>query len=65
MSGRQISVQPRLITIQALAAYLSCTLWAARTLLWEEEIPYIKIGKRHLVDLADVDSFIARKRGGL
>lgn len=57
-------ISPRLLSIQDLASYLSCTLWAARTLLWDGEIPYIRIGKRHLVDLKDADAFIERQKEG-
>jgi excisionase family DNA binding protein len=60
----QSTAQPRLLSVKALAAFLGCTVWAARTLLWEGEIPHIRIGKRHLVDPKDADAFIERQKEG-
>lgn len=58
------TAQPRLLSIQALAVYLSCTICAAQTLLWSGEIPHIRIGKRHLVAPKDADAFIERQKEG-
>ena len=49
---------PRLLTVKAAAAYLSCSLWAVRSLAWEQRVPYLTIGRRMLFDRADLDTFI-------
>ena len=56
-------VESRLLTVKDLANYLGCTVWAARVLLWSNEIPHLVIGRRHLVDRKDVDAYIDRLKG--
>lgn len=41
---------------------LSSSVWTVRGLLWNNEIPHIKIGRRFLVDPADLRAFIQRKK---
>ena len=53
---------PRLLTLRAAAAYLSCSLWAARTLVWNQTLPHIKIGRRVLIERADLDRFIEARK---
>lgn len=55
-------VQPRLIGIKAAAAYLGCTIWAARSLAWGRAVPSLKIGNRILFDLADLDAYIENQK---
>jgi len=56
-----VSVTPRLLTIKAAAAYLSATVWAVRTLLWQQEIRHTQIGRRILIDRADLDAFVNQR----
>ncbi len=49
---------PRLLRIAQAAAYLGCTVWFLRGLLWSRRLPYIKLGRRFLVDRADLDTFV-------
>jgi excisionase family DNA binding protein len=56
------AAEPRLLTVSAAAAYLSCAVWAVRVLLWKKEIPFIRLGKRFLIDRADLDSFVERRK---
>lgn len=61
-NSRQIlpcgQITPRLLTIKQAAAYASATVWAIRELLWNDTIPHVVIGRRHLVDRGDLDRFI-------
>jgi len=57
-------VQPRLFTVRMAATYLSASVWAIRSLLWAGQLKYIPLGKRHLIDRQDLDSFIEREKGG-
>ena len=50
--------EPRLLGVREAATYLGSTVWAIRTLVWEEQIPHIRIGKRLLIDRADLDNFV-------
>ena len=51
-------LQPRLIGIKAAAAYLSCTIWAVRTLVWNRQVASLKIGNKILFDRKDLDAYI-------
>lgn len=52
------SLQPRLIGIKAAATYLSCTIWAVRTLVWNRQVASLKIGNKILFDRKDLDAYI-------
>ena len=54
---------PLLVNIKGAAALLSSTVWAVRNLLWRKQIPYVRIGRRFLIDPADLREFIARQKG--
>ncbi len=56
--------EPLLVDIKAAASLLSSTVWAMRQLLWGKKIPYIRIGRRFLIDPADLRQFVARQKGG-
>ena len=53
---------PRLVGVAAAAAYLGCTVWAVRSLQWDKQIPYVRIGQRLLFDIADLDAFVERSK---
>jgi excisionase family DNA binding protein len=55
-------VEPRLLNIKMAAAYLSCTIWALRSLVWKREIPFVRIGQKLLFDRADLDRFVDSKK---
>lgn len=61
-SNTTAPIQPRLISIKAAAAYLSCTIWAVRTLVWNREVASLKIGNRILFDRKDLDAFIESQK---
>jgi excisionase family DNA binding protein len=54
--------EPRLLTIKDAASYLSCAVWAIRELIWKREIPFVKIGRRYLIDRTDLDQFIDQRK---
>jgi len=56
--------EPLLVEINGAAKLLSSTPWTVRGLLWARKIPFIKIGKRFLIDPADLRNFIAREKEG-
>jgi helix-turn-helix protein len=54
--------EPLLLDIKATARALSSTPWTVRNLLWAKKIPFIKIGRRFLIDPADLRLFIDRQK---
>ena len=52
----------RLLTIPAAANYLSATTWAIRSLIWNGELAYVRLGRRHLIDRADLDALVDREK---
>lgn len=59
-----VSPEPILLDIPAAARALCTTPWAVRSLLWDRKIPFIKIGRKHLIDPADLRAYIAREKSG-
>jgi excisionase family DNA binding protein len=57
-----LSAEPLLLDIRGAAHALSSTVWTFRSLLWKKEIPFIRIGRRFLIDPADIREFIQRKK---
>jgi len=53
---------PRLLSIPKCAEYLSCSVWAVRDLVRRKELPKIRLGKKYLIDRADLHSFIEREK---
>ena len=54
--------EPLLLDIKGAAHMLSSTTWTVRNLLWAKKIPFVKIGRRFLIDPADIRAFIARAK---
>ena len=52
--------EPLLLDIPAAARALSTTVWCVRDLLWSKKIPHIKLGRKFLIDPADLRAFVAR-----
>jgi excisionase family DNA binding protein len=56
--------EPLLLDIHGAARMLSATPWAVRSLLWDNKIPFVKIGRRHLIDPTDLRAYIAKEKSG-
>jgi excisionase family DNA binding protein len=63
MVERVTEIQPRLLSYKQAAVYLSCTVWFLRDLVWSKQIKFIQLGKRHLFDRRDLDSYIDANKG--
>jgi excisionase family DNA binding protein len=55
-------ISPRLLRIADAADYLSCTFGFAETLVREKAIPVVVLGKRHLVDVRDLDTYVEQMK---
>lgn len=55
-------VLPRLYDIKKAAQYMGCSIWTARTLIWNGSLPYIKFGRKYFVDVQDINRFIEKEK---
>ena len=51
-------VRPRLLGVREAAAYLSLSHWTVREMAWRGEVPEVRLGRRLLFDLRDLDALI-------
>ena len=57
--GIPVRVIPkRLFSIKEAAVYLGRSVWAIREMLWAGKIPFVKDGRRMLLDIRDMDTWI-------
>ncbi len=52
----------RLYSIKDAALYLGRTVGAVREMLWAGKMPYVKDGKRILIDIHDMEAWIERSK---
>jgi len=60
--SRSSFAHPRLLRITQAAQYLSVTNWFMETLLRENEIPSLMLGKRKVVDVRDLDAWVDKQK---
>jgi len=48
------AVSPRLLTITGAAEFLGISKWSVRALLWDGLIPFVAVGRSHMVDRRDL-----------
>ena len=48
----------RLYSIKEAACYLGRSVWGLREMLWAGKLPYIKDGRRILLDIDDLNAWI-------
>jgi excisionase family DNA binding protein len=48
----------RLFTVEQASRYMSCPVKTVRSLLFANEMPCLKVGKRYLIDRVDIDLYI-------
>ena len=56
------AINKRLYSIKEASLYLGRSVWAVREMLWAGKIPYVKDGKRILLDIHDMDDWIKRSK---
>ena len=56
------ALSPRLLSYEAATAYLSLSYWSIRHMVVEGHIPHIKVGKRVLIDVKDLDDWIEKHK---
>jgi len=54
--------QKRLYNLKEAAVYLGRTVCAVGEMLWAGKMPYVKDGKRILLDIKDMDEWIEKSK---
>lgn len=55
-------VMKRLYSIEEASIYLGRSVWGVREMLWAGKIPYIKDGRRILIDIKDMRAWIRQNK---
>jgi excisionase family DNA binding protein len=56
------AITPRLLSQHEAARYLGISYWTVRDLVFRRELPFVKIGRRVLVDRWDLDAYLDRSK---
>lgn len=56
------TVSKRLYSVKEAGRYLGRSPWAIRHLIWEGHLPQVRQGRRVMVDVMDMDQFIAKHK---
>jgi len=62
ISNPSCALSKRLYNIKECTLYLGRSVWAVREMLWAGKMPYIKDGKRILLDIQDMNEWINRNK---
>jgi excisionase family DNA binding protein len=55
-------ISKRLFSVREAGRYLGRSPWAIRHLIWEGHLPQVRQGRRVMVDVVDMDQFIAKNK---
>jgi excisionase family DNA binding protein len=55
-------VTKRLYSINEASIYLGRSVWAVREMLWAGKLPCIKDGRRILLDIKDMESWVEKNK---
>jgi excisionase family DNA binding protein len=58
----EITAQSRWLDVKGAAAHLGVTVSFVRSLLWDGEVPFVRAGKRFIVDRQDLDAWAVRRK---
>jgi excisionase family DNA binding protein len=56
------TVNKRLYSIKEAAIYLGRLVWAVREMIWAGKLPYVRDGKRILLDIKDMEEWIEQNK---
>ncbi len=59
---KQVVVELRSLSQQEAARYLGISYWTVRDLVFRRQIPFVKIGRRVLVDRLDLNAYLDRSK---
>ena len=52
----------RLLTLNEAGAYIGLSHWRVRSLIYSGQLAYVRLGRRILIDLKDLDALIDSKK---
>ncbi|MGH9735815.1 MAG: excisionase family DNA-binding protein [Candidatus Acidiferrales bacterium] len=52
----------RWLTVPEAARYLGATVGFVRALIWDGAVPFVKAGKRFVIDRTDLDAYMVRSK---
>ncbi len=52
----------RLHSSEDSARYLGVSSWTLREMIWRNDLPHVKIGRRQFLDVRDLDQFIEQAK---
>ena len=55
-------INKRLYSIKEASFYLGRSIWAIREMVWAGKLPYVKDGRRILLDIHDMESWIEKNK---
>jgi excisionase family DNA binding protein len=54
--------QRRWMDVKAAASHVGSTVSFIRGLIWDGEVPYVRAGKKFVLDRADLDAWMAKQK---
>lgn len=54
----EAQIESRLFTYAQAASYLNVSPWTIRGLVWDGAVPFVRLGRRHMIDKTDLDKAI-------
>jgi excisionase family DNA binding protein len=60
--GTEPALSQRLLTVKEAGSYLALGSWRIRSLIYRGELAYVRLGRRILIDLKDLDALIESKK---
>jgi len=61
-SAMATSSEPILLDLHQAGELLGVSHWVVRGLVWNGELPFIRLGRKHLIDRADIVRWIAKAK---
>ena len=55
-------IPKRLYSINEASIYLGRSVWAIREMLWAGKLPFIKDGRRILLDIKDMEAWVEKNK---
>jgi hypothetical protein len=52
----------RLYSIKELVAEIGATEWFWRSQIWDGQLPVVKVGRKMLIDINDIEAFIEQHK---
>lgn len=61
-AATETKIPQRLFTLNEAGVYIGLSHWRVRSLIYSGQLAYVRLGRRILVDLKDLDALIDSKK---